>query len=455
MSREFSRSVQAPGLSSATRNGPVVARASRTGVSRRSLFAGIPAALLRAQDRPPNFVVIVADDHGWDDAGCYGHPVVRTPNLDRLASDGVRFSHCFTTAPLCSPGRGAVMTGLYPHVSGVTRLVQGEDAGRLSMRPDLWTFAKGLKELGYETAAARKWHLSTSGPTAHGFDHGFAGRLDYLEQSVAFLERRHARPFCLYFCPTHTHRPYRSHGGFQYAPQDVAECLPPYLRDTQQVREHYAWYLSETSKMDDEIGQLLGALDRTGDMDRTVVAYLTDHGPSMHRAKFSLYEWGTHSSLIMRGPGVSGGGRVDTGLASTVDVGPTLMRLAGGDAPESCQGIDLSSRLAGQTSRGRTHVFSEHHERNHLAAARDERFKLIVNHTREAPLMWPQVIRNWQEMAEDTLRQPYPLPRPPVEFYDLAADPLESRNLAEDPAYRVQLARLRGELDRWSEMPSD
>ena len=338
-----------------------------SGVSRRSLLTGIPAALLRAEERPPNFLVIVADDHGWDDVGCYGHPVVGTPNLDRLASDGVRFTHCFTTAPLCSPGRGAVMSGLYPHVSGVTRLVQGEDADRLSMRPDLWTFAKGLKGLGYETAAARKWHLSTAGPTAHGFDQEFPSRVEYLDQSVAFLERHHARPFCLYFCPTHTHRPYRNHDAFKYGPEDVAQCLPPYLKDTQQVRQHYAWYLSETSKMDDEIGQLLGALDRTGEMDRTVVAYLTDHGPSMHRAKFSLYEWGTHSSLIMRGPGVSGSGRVDTGLASTVDIGPTLMRagIAGGEAPES--------------------------------------FKLIVNHTRQAPLMWPQVIRNWQEKAEDTL----------------------------------------------------
>ena len=93
--------------------------------------------------------MIVADDHGWNDVGCYGHPVVRTPNLDRLANEGVRFTHCHTTAPLCSPGRGAVMTGLYPHVSGVTRLVQGEDADRLSLRPDVWTFAKGLKELAH------------------------------------------------------------------------------------------------------------------------------------------------------------------------------------------------------------------------------------------------------------------------------------------------------------------
>ena len=414
----------------------------------------MPAAALRAQERPPNFMVIIADDHGWNDAGCYGHPVARTPNLDRLASDGVRFTHCFTTAPLCSPGRGAVMTALYPHVSSITRLVQGEDAAQLSMPPDLWTFAKGLSEQGYETAAARKWHLSTAGPTAHGFEHGFPDRASYLAQSVAFLEHRHDRPFCLYFCPTHTHRPFRSHEGFEYRPEDVADCLPPYLRDTPQVRQHYAWYLSETSKMDHEIGSLLGALERSGELDRTVVAFMTDHGPSMHRAKFSLYEWGTHSSLIVRGPGVSGSGRVDTGLASTVDIAPTLMSLAGGTSPEACQGTDLSPRLGNRRGDARRYVFSEHHERNHLTAIRSERFKLIRNHTRDVPLMWPRVIRNWQEMGEDTLRQPYPLPRPPAEFYDLSADPLESRNLADDPAYRGQMAKLQSELDRWSETPS-
>ena len=130
------------------------------------------------------------------------------------------------------------MTALYPHVSGVTRLVQGEDAEQLSMRPDLWTFARGLKELGYENAAVRKWHLSTAGPTAHGFDHEFPSRTDYLDQAVEFLNERHDRPFCLYFCPTHTHRPFRSHGGFEYKPEEVAESLPPYLKDTAQVCEH-------------------------------------------------------------------------------------------------------------------------------------------------------------------------------------------------------------------------
>ncbi len=342
------------------------------------------------------------------------------------------------------------MTGLYPHESGVTRLVQGVEADSLSLRRGIWTFAAGLQALGYRTAAARKWHLSTAGAEAHGFDESFPSRDSYLQQSEEFLAGSHDRPFCLYFCPTHTHRPFRSHAGFEYRPDELAACLPPYLKDTPPVREDYARYLSETSKMDAEIGILLAALERAGELDRTVVAYLTDHGPSMHRAKFSLYEWGTHSSLIFRGPGVSGSGRVDTGLASTVDVAPTLLSLAGGTAPSSCQGADLSPRLAGRSRQGRKFVFSGHYERNHLTAVRGERFKLIRNHTREEPLLWPQVIRNWQGMGEESLRQPYPFPRPTAELYDLAADPLESRNLAGDPAYRAQRDELDRELRRWS-----
>lgn len=422
-------------------------------LTRRSLLSAIPAAALRAQSRPPNFLVIVADDHGWDDLGCYAHPVVKTPYLDRLARDGVRFTHCFTTAPLCSPGRGAVMTGLYPHVSGVTRLVQGDVAEEASLSPDIWTFGQGLRALGYENAAARKWHLSTAGATAHGFDHEFPSRADYLDQSVEFLEKGRDRPFCLYFCPTHTHRPYRSHDDFAYRPEEVAECLPPYLKDTPQVREHYAWYLSETSKMDQEIGRLIGALERTGELDRTVVAFLTDHGPSMHRAKFSLYEWGTHSSLILRGPGISGSSRVDSGLASTIDIAPTLMALAGGSAARECQGVSLEARLAERPAESRNFVFSEHNERNHLTAVRGQRYKLIRNHTREDPLIWQQVIRNWQNMGEDTLRQPYPLPRLEEEFYDLAADPLESRNLIDNPSYGADVAKLRDVLSDWEQVP--
>ncbi len=392
--------------------------------------------------RQPNLLVIVADDHGWNDLGCYGHPVVRTPNLDRIAAEGVRFTRCFTTAPLCSPGRGAVMTGLYPHVSGVTRLVQGDAAESLSMDPELWTFAKGLQALGYETAAARKWHLSTAGATAHGFDDEFPDRADYLEQSEAFLEKRRDRPICLYFCPTHTHRPYRRHDDFPYRPEEVAECLPPYLRNTPQVREHYARYLSETSKMDQEIGVLLRALERTGELDRTVVAYMTDHGPSMHRAKFSLYEWGLHSSFILRGPGVAGSGRVDDSLASTIDAPATMMALAGGEAPPRRQGVNLFDGR-------RTHVYGQHHERNELYSVRDQRFKLIRNITKDEPLIWPQVIRNWDGMADDVLQDPYPLPRPSEELYDLETDPLETRSLVADPRYEAELDDLRGRLDAW------
>ncbi|MCB1022110.1 MAG: sulfatase [Acidobacteria bacterium] len=410
-------------------------------MTRRALLATAAPLALRAQSRPPNFLVIVADDHGWDDLGCYGHPVVRTPNLDRIARQGVRFTRCFTTAPLCSPGRGAVMTGLYPHVSGVTQLVQGDQAERLSMDPRLWTFAKGLQALGYETAAARKWHLSTAGATAHGFEHEFPKPSDYLAQSEAFLEGRRDRPFCLYFCPTHTHRPYRRHDDFPYTPDEVAHCLPPYLRDTSQVREHYARYLSETSKMDQEIGRLVAALERSGELDHTVIAYMTDHGPSMHRAKFSLYDWGLRSSLILSGPGV-GRSRVDGRLASTLDIAPTLLKLAGGEAAATCQGVDI----LGQS---RTHVFAEHHERNEMYAVRDEHFKLIRNVSRDEPLIWPEVIQNWGGMAEDVLRDPYPLPRPPEELYDLEADPLERRNLAADTAYREPLAGLRAQLDDW------
>ena len=254
-------------------------------------------------------------------------------------------------------------------------------------------------------------------------------------------KKRRDRPFCLYFCPTHTHRPYRRHDDFAYGPDQVADCLPPYLRDTPQVREHYARYLSETSMMDQEIGRLLATLQRSGELDRTVIAHMTDHGPSMHRAKFSLYEWGLHSSLILRGPGVPGSGEVHS-LASTIDVPPTLMALAGAEAPPQCQGLNL---FEGR----RTHIYGQHHERNELYSVRDERYKLIRNITRDEPLIWPQVIRNWGDMGEDTLHEPYPLPRPPEELYDLEADPLETHNLATDARHKPQLDDLRHRLDGW------
>lgn len=393
--------------------------------------------------------MIVADDHGWNDLGCYGHPVVRTPHLDRLAAEGVRLDRCFTTAPLCSPGRSAVLTGLYPHTNGVTQLVQGPAADALSLDPSIWTLAQGFSAMGYETAAARKWHLSTAGATAHGFAQEFPDRGNYLSQSLEFLREKRDKPWFLYFCPNHTHRPFRRHPAFPYQPDAVGESLPPYLKNTPDVREHYARYLSETSQMDSEIGELLQEIEAAGALDNTIVAYCTDHGPSMHRAKFSLYEWGTHSAAIFRGPGISGAGRVDDGLASTIDVAPTLMSLAGGAPPQALQGIDFSECLAGKSSAQRQYVFSEHHQSNHMRAVRDRRFKLIRNITTHTPLLSPRIVRNWQNMGEDTLRRPYPLPRPREEFFDLDRDPLETTNLAADPRFEAPLGRLRSELERW------
>ena len=401
------------------------------------------------QNTQPNILLILADDHGWNDLGCYGNPVVQTPNLDRMAADGVRFQRCFTTAPLCSPGRGAVMTGLYPHVSGVKQLVQGSEADQLSLSPSIWTLGQGLLDIGYETAASSKWHLSTAGATAHGFEFEFPQRDTYLAQSVEFLKRDHDRPWFMYFCPTHTHRRFRRQPQFPYSANEVANALPPYLKDTPQVREDYALYLSETSQMDWEIGQLLSEIDSSRSMDNTIVAYCTDHGPSMHRAKFSLYDWGTHSSLIFRGPGIVGSGRVDTGLASTIDIAPTLMNLAGKSAPATCQGRNLSDRLAGKGNSGWEYVYTQHHEGNEMRAVRSEHFKLIHNVTTHEPLLWPQVIDNWQGVTEDTLRHPYPLPRPTEEFYDLETDPLETENLINNPQFQEQINNHRVELDRW------
>ncbi len=341
------------------------------------------------------------------------------------------------------------MTGLYPHVSGVKQLVQGPRAEALALDPSTWTLAKGLSELGYETAAARKWHLSTDGATRYGFGQEFPGRDNYLARSTEFLRRDHDKPWFLYFCPTHTHRPFRRHPTFPYQPDEVAGALPPYLRDTPQVREDYARYLSETSQMDWEIGKLLSALDESNALDNTIVAFCTDHGPSMHRAKFSLYEWGTHSAMIFRGPGVSGTRRVAGGLASTIDMAPTLMSLVGGAAPSVCQGRDLNDRLSEKISGGWQYVFSEHHEGNELRAVRDERFKLIRNITTHTPLLRPQIFINWQNVGDDTLKHPYPMPRPREEFFDLDADPLETTNLAADPRFEQPLGRLRTELERW------
>ena len=459
-------------------------RCSRTRRQFLMLGAGFGAASVacaaggggfaRQQKEFPNIVLIFLDDQGWNDAGCYGNPVVKTPNIDRLAKEGVQFTRAYVTSPSCSASRASLLTGRYPHSHGVISLIQWhvpelkerfpgwnkaweERTYRHSLRSSERILPQVLRLMGYTTAHCGKWHVSVKPPTAWGFDEVNVDPAD-------FFARNKKNPFFLYYCPVDTHRIFRTSPDFQYEPQEIP--LPPYLNEDEELRTDLASYYSAISNQDRKIGSVLNALDENGLTHNTVVVLSSDNGPPYARAKMTLYDWGVHTILIIRyPPRLSADVTVDA-LASTVDVFPTVLELIGAPMPENLQGVSLVDVMGHPQAAGREEVFCEtnyHVFYNPMRCVVTDRWKYIRNFAPETPLYLPDwcPVELKEFLSKDirglnNLKTPLPTPpRPSEELFDLRADPLESRNLAEKPEHRGVLAMMRERLDRWMRETND
>ncbi len=422
----------------------------------------------------PNIVLIFLDDQGWNDAGCYGNSVVKTPHTDRLANEGVRFTRAFVTTPSCSASRSSLLTGRYPHTNGVISLIQWhlpvlkqrfpgwnenweKRTHRHSLKHTETILPQQLKELGYATAIRGKWHVSVEPPTEWGFD-------EVNPNSEEFFATNRNRPFFFYYAPEHTHRKFRTSPDFKYDPDEVP--LPPYFNDDPELRKDIASYYSAISNQDREIGRVLNALDENGLAENTIVVLSSDNGPPYAKAKMTLYDWGVHAPLILRYPARLPAGTVVNALASTVDVYPTLLELIGEPVPERLQGVSLVDVIENPEAGGRQEVFCEtnyHVYHNPARCVITDRWHYIRNFTPEVPLYipdeFPAVLKEFMSkdiVGLEHLKTPLPEPpRPKEELFDLKADPLENQNLAANPDHRETLETLRDRLDRWMRDTND
>lgn len=420
-------------------------------MNRRTFLAGPAAAAVSAQAaRPPNIVFLISDDHSAPDLGCYGNAGVRTPNLDRLAGEGMRFTRCFVTSPQCSPNRSSLLTGATPHTTATSRLH--------TPLPD-WepTVVDQLKERGYFTGAYRKVHQGPSFDRRWNF-YAKAGE----PLSRFFDERPKDRPFFLHFGSTDPHRPYRD-GAFDppTRPDDVR--VPRFLPDSPEVRKDLAHYADYTSRFDRECGEILGLLDRHGLRDDTVVFMTGDNGMPFPRAKGTLYDPGIHVPLIARWPNRIPAGTVANEMIPHVDLPATWLEMARAAPLPKMQGLSFLARLTGASYASRREIFAErnwHDNYDPSRCVRTEQYKLIWNATPAKPY-WP--IRDladsptWasylQLERQNRLRPEHQLllrpTRPDYELYDVVADPDEFVNLADNPVLRTVLDDLRGRLSAW------
>jgi arylsulfatase A-like enzyme len=403
----------------------------------------------------PNVVLIHWHDVGTH-LGAYGHDDVASPAVDRLAAEGLRFDRAFCTTPLCSPARGSLFTGRYPHTNGLMGLVnRGWEYG-----PGERTAPSLLSELGYRTALIGQQHESHD-PSRLGFDEDHAwpaGRArcgPVSEKAVEWLAAAPPEPFFLTVGFFETHRPYPAE---EYPPVDPATVrVPPYLPDNHHTREDLAAFLGSIRVADAATGRVLDAIDRAGLADSTLVIFTTDHGIAFPRAKGTLYDPGIRVAFLARPPRSWGvAPAAPAGLLSHVDVVPTLLELAGGEVPPFVQGQSFAAVLRGEPGPRRTEIFAEknfHDEYDPIRGIRTDRYAYLRNLEPGGPLRLSGDIERSparRGLGDDHLR-----PRPAEELYDLDSDPWQLRDLSDDASYASVKADLAARLEDWMTETND
>lgn len=391
------------------------------------------------------------------DTGRYLQPYgygIPTPNLQRLAQQGVLFRRAYCAAPTCSPSRAALLTGQAPHSAGMLGL-----ANRGFVLGDFRQHViHTLKSAGYTSALAGIQHLTSAqfhrGAEAVGYDRILT--TDHAEahlRAIDYIKDAPAQPFFLTVGFFENHREFpREHD------VDAAYVSPPApLPDTPRIRQDMANYIAMAKTLDDKVGQVLGALDDAGLTDETLVIYTTDHGIAFPGMKCSLTDAGIGVALILRGPGEFSGGKTVDALVSHIDVFPTLCDLLDIEAPPWLQGRSMLPLLRGEGAAMRAEIFAEvsyHATYEPKRAVRSERYKYIRRYDRRQSPVLPNIDDGLSK--DDFLEQGFAQRAPAAEqLYDTYFDSAESNNLVNDAGYADVLDDMRGRLDRWMRATED
>ena len=455
--------------------------AAESAMKRRSFLLSaaisIPRWKAAARADRPNILLCIADDWAWPHASVYGDPVVRTPVFDRVAREGVLFTHAFSAAPSCTPSRGAILTGQAPH-----RL---EEGGNLwSLLPAKFpVYTDLLEEAGYSVGFTRKgW-----GPG--DFKAGGRRRNPAGEPFMSFEEFLARvppdRPFCFWFGSTDPHRPYERDSGVNAGMKPEQVSVPPFWPDVPEVRRDILDYYLEIQRFDREVGELLALLEKRGQLDKTLVVITSDNGWPFPRAKANLYDAGTRQPLAVRWPARIRGGRTLSDFVNLADLAPTFLEAAGLKPLPEMTGRSLLGLLTGsEKPGGRNEVFLER-ERHANVRRGDLSYPMRAIRTRDylyirnfRPDRWPagdpelyHSVGPFGDCDEGPTKR-YILDhrgepkfarffelafakRPAEELYDLRKDPHQTVNVAGRPEYAAAQRRLRERLESWMKQTGD
>jgi uncharacterized sulfatase len=407
----------------------------------------------------PNILWLISEDTS-PDIGCYGTKLVKTPNIDRLASQGARFTNAFVTGPVCSASRSCFMTGMYQTSIGAHNHRSHRDDGYALPDPTALIteyfrrygyFTSNCAGLSYKKPGKTDWNFTPKGKAFDGTD---------------WSERPRGLPFFAQINFSMTHRAYQRDKNDPIDPATVE--LPPCYPDHPVTRRDWADYLEAMQVLDTEIGVTLQWLEKEGAADNTIVVYFGDNGGSHVRGKQWCYEGGIHIPLIIRWPGHIQPGTVVEDLVSTVDFAPTFLQAAGIIPPKHLQGHDFLS----PEKKTREYIFAARDRcdetLDRIRCVRSKRYKYIRNYYPERPytqfngykrLQYPmltvmQVLHKEGKLTPEQAQFMAPT-RPKEELYDLQEDPHELHNRAENRKFRSVLRRHSRKLDEWIKETGD
>lgn len=412
----------------------------------------------------PNIIFITCHDLG-DYLGCYGTPAA-TPHLDRLAGEGIRFDTHFSTGTICSPARGSIVTGCYPHTHGLMGLVHRGWALDTKKCPSM---AQLLKENGYSTNLFGFQHEHWD-PYALGYEQAYQAKTWGCEQVVPlfcdWLEKQKSdKPFLAAVGFGEVHRLGINPSHFKkegYIAADPAKVdVRPYFPDIPVIREDMAEFYGAVEFMDKWIGRLLEAVEQAGRREDTLIVFTTDHGASFMHSKATLHEGGTKVALAMSWKGGLPEGKVVSGLTSHTDILPTILELLDIPIPAHVEGRSFLKELSGRGDTGRQYAFSEENYNNHFnpgRAMRSARYRYIRHGLRNC--LFDFLIPEIELSPFDFRKIPevfdfYSAHRVQEELYDIQSDPGERVNLAEDPAHSGVLEQMRQALAEHMEQTED
>lgn len=436
-----------------------------------SFLGSVALPLLAQTTQKPNIVIIVADDLGTNELGCYGGTNVQTPNIDKLATEGIRMTNNFASCAMSVPIRASLYTGLYP-------VRHGSFQNHKATYSNVKSVTHYLTGLDYRVGRTGKDH-PVNQPKVYGFEKvpGFtvectSTTANYTTDGIQeFIGRSNSQPFCLYVCSINSHMPWTWGDPSKFNSATIN--LPPNCVDNLKTRTEFCKYLAEIKELDNEVGSVMDVLNKSGKLDNTLVIFLGEQGPQMPYGKWTCYRYGQHSAFIARYPSKIAPNTVSSALVQYEDILPTLIEYAGGNPIQGLDGTSCLDVLYGNKQEHRQWSYGIHNNIPEgsaypIRSIQDKRYKLIVNLIPDVdyygkyimnPANTQSMWTSWLTTAQtDTFAQFLTnrfVNRPAVEFFDLENDKWELNNLVNQPEYADRISLMRAELEKWMQQQGD